>query len=189
MRVPAQLDNRFRAAALDDGSVDAAYATVDSPIGTLLVATTEAGICAISFEGEPALDVLCGRLGARILYSEQALADATAQLRDYFGGRRRAFDLAVDLTRLPPFQRTVLTELQQVGYGELATYGSLAERIGKPRAARAVGGALNRNPIPIIVPCHRIVGATGDLVGYAGGLERKRSLLELEGAENLDQNL
>ena len=83
---------------------------------------------------------------------------------------------------MPAFQQSVLTELARVPYGEVTTYGALAGRIGKPRAARAVGGALNRNPVPIILPCHRVVGASGSLVGYAGGLERKQALLKLEGA-------
>ena len=182
MTVPPHVDHRFRAAALDDGSVDAAYAVVDSPVGPLLAATTEAGICAISFEGELALDHLCKRLGVRILFSEQALAEATGQLRDYFNGGRQEFDLDVDLRGLPPFQLSVLTELRRIPYGSLSTYGGLAKRVGNPRASRAVGGALNRNPVPIIVPCHRIVGTSGNLVGYAGGLKRKRTLLGLEGS-------
>jgi methylated-DNA-[protein]-cysteine S-methyltransferase len=88
----------------------------------------------------------------------------------------------VDVATVPAFQQNVLRELARVPYGEVTTYGALAGRIGKPRAARAVGGALNRNPVPIILPCHRVVGASGSLVGYAGGLERKQALLKLEGA-------
>jgi methylated-DNA-[protein]-cysteine S-methyltransferase len=103
------------------------------------------------------------------------------ELDEYFDGRRHEFDLPVDLGGLPAFQQAVLTELQRVPYGQIDTYGGLAARIGKPRAARAVGGALNRNPVPIVVPCHRIVGSSGNLVGYAGGLERKQLLLHLEG--------
>lgn len=182
MSVPAAIDIRFRAAALADRSVDAAYAIVDSAIGPLLVATTEVGVCRVSFDGERELDRLCERVGHRVLYSEDAVAAAAKQLTDYLEGSRRSFDLQVDLMGLPPFQLSVLTELQQIGYGELATYGGLAARVGNPRAARAVGTALNRNPVPIIVPCHRVVGSTGKLVGYAGGLERKRALLELEGS-------
>ncbi len=182
MTVPASIDASFRAAALADGSVDAAYAIVDSAVGPLLVATTEVGICRVSFDGERELDRLCKRVGPRVLYSEDALARAATQLTDYFEGSRRSFDLDVDLTGLPPFQLSVLTELQQIGYGELATYGGLADRLGNPRAARAVGTALNRNPVPIVVPCHRVVGSTGKLVGYAGGLPRKQALLELEGS-------
>jgi O-6-methylguanine DNA methyltransferase len=104
------------------------------------------------------------------------------ELDEYFDGKRRVFDLRVDLRPLPPFQQLVLGELALVPYGRTETYGGLAARIGRQGAARAVGGALNRNPIPIVLPCHRVVGAGSRLVGYAGGLERKRTLLALEGA-------
>ena len=104
------------------------------------------------------------------------------ELDEYFEGGRQDFDLTVDLSPLPRFQREVLEELVRVPYGHVDTYGALAKRIGKPQAARAVGGALNRNPVPIVVPCHRIVGASGSLTGYGGGLERKEALLGLEGA-------
>jgi epoxyqueuosine reductase len=117
-----------------------------------------------------------------VLRSPRPLEEARRELDEYFEGERRDFDLRVDLSPLPAFQRAVLEELALVPYGRVDTYGGLARRIGKPRAARAVGGALNRNPIPIVVPCHRIVGAGGKLVGYAGGLERKQTLLGLEGA-------
>ena len=103
-------------------------------------------------------------------------------LDDYFGGRRTAFDLALDMRGLPEFTLRVLSELAKVPYGQTATYGELAERVGNPRASRAVGTVMNRNRIPIVLPCHRIVGSSGDLVGYGGGLERKERLLRLEGA-------
>ena len=103
------------------------------------------------------------------------------ELDEYFAGRRSAFDLSTDLSPLPGFQQLVLRELALVPFGEVTTYGALAVRIGQPRAARAVGGALNRNPIPIVLPCHRVLGASGKLVGYAGGLNRKEALLHLEG--------
>ncbi len=134
-------------------------------------------------EPEAELERLARRHGSRVLASPGALARVRRELEEYFAGRRRAFDVRVDVGWLAPFQRLVLEELARVPYGETATYGALATRVGRPRAARAVGGALNRNPIPIVLPCHRVVGATGDLVGYAGGLERKRALLALEGAE------
>src|SRR5207253_824050 len=104
------------------------------------------------------------------------------QLDEYFERRRTSFDLAVDIERLTPFNRAVLELLARVPYGTLTTYGALAGEAGKPRAARAVGSVMNRNPIPIVLPCHRVVGSTGALTGYAGGLGRKRALLELEGA-------
>jgi methylated-DNA-[protein]-cysteine S-methyltransferase len=103
------------------------------------------------------------------------------ELDEYFEGRRTAFDVPVDIKTLPGFQQLVLGELARVPYGEVTTYGGLAARIGKPKAARAVGGALHRNPVPIVLPCHRVIGASGNLVGYGGGLQRKEALLRLEG--------
>ena len=185
MTVPASLDERFRDRAAADGLLDVAYDLTDSPVGPLLLAATERGVCRISFEPEPEreLDALARGFGARVLRSPKPVDPLRRELDAYFEGTRREFDLAVDLTPLPAFQRSVLEELARVRYGETATYGGLAARVGNPRAARAVGGALNRNPIPIVIPCHRVVGASGSLVGYAGGLERKRALLELERGE------
>lgn len=187
LTLPTSLDERFRTAAADQGLLDVAYDVADSPIGPLLLAASERGVCRISFDPDPgaALDALARIHGVRVLRSPRGVDPVRRELEDYFEGRRRAFDVAVDTTVLPAFQQLVLTELARVPYGEVATYGGLAGRIGKPRAARAVGGALNRNPIPIVLPCHRVVGASGSLVGYAGGLERKRALLELEGALTL----
>jgi len=185
MTVPASLDERFRDRAARDGLLDVAYDLTDSPVGPLLLAATERGVCRISFEPEPEreLDTLARWFGARVLRSSKPVDPLRRELDAYFEGTRREFDLAVDLTPLPAFQRNVLEELARVRYGQTATYGGLAARVGNPRAARAVGGALNRNPIPIVLPCHRVVGASGSLVGYAGGLERKRALLELERGE------
>jgi len=184
--IPLEVDRRFRAVAAAEGLVDAAYDVVDSPIGPLLVGATPRGLCRISFdaEGEPnaELDQLARLFGPRVLRVPGRLDAARRQLEDYFEGRRRTFELEVDLTGVPAFQQEVLRELALVPYAETATYGGLAQRVGRPRAARAVGGALNRNPVPIVLPCHRIVGASGSLVGYGGGLERKRALLDLEGA-------
>jgi methylated-DNA-[protein]-cysteine S-methyltransferase len=182
--VPTPVDNQFRAAAAAEGLLDVAYDLSDSPVGSLLLATTDRGVCRITFEPEPEqeLEELARRFGVRVLRSPRPLDPLRRQLDDYFEHRLRSFDVTVDLTPLPEFQRLVLEELARVPYGELATYGGLAARLGRPRAARAVGGALNRNPIPIVLPCHRVVGSTGKLVGYAGGLDRKRALLELEGA-------
>jgi methylated-DNA-[protein]-cysteine S-methyltransferase len=178
MSIPAELDARFRAAAAAEGLVDAAYDLIETPVGTLLVAATAHGICRVSYE--PDLDAVAAAVGPRVLRVPAELRDARQQLGEYFAGERQAFELELDL-RAAPFQEAVLRELARVPYGEVATYGELARRIGRPRAARAVGGALNRNPIPIVLPCHRVVGAAGTLVGYAGGVDRKRRLLELEG--------
>jgi methylated-DNA-[protein]-cysteine S-methyltransferase len=181
--VPTNLDRAFRDRAAAEGILDVSYDLTDSPIGELLVAATERGVCRISFDPDPEheLEDLAKAYGVRVLRSSRPLERPRRELDEYFEGRRRDFDLGVDLGAVPSFQQLVLTELRRVPYGETATYGGLAARIGRPRAARAVGGALNRNPVPIVVPCHRIVGASGSLVGYAGGLERKERLLELEG--------
>ena len=182
MTVPTDLDARFRAAAADEGLLDVAYDFTDSPVGTLLIATTSRGVCRISFDpdAERELEPLARDFGARVLRTAKPLDPVRRELDDYFEHRRDTFDLPVDITPLPDFQRRVLEELALVPYGEVQTYGGLAARVGNPKAARAVGGALNRNPVPIVLPCHRVVGSTGSLVGYAGGLERKRALLDLE---------
>jgi methylated-DNA-[protein]-cysteine S-methyltransferase len=183
MTVSPNLDERFRARAAEEHLLDVAYDLADSPVGPLLVATTEQGLCRISFdpETEAELEELARLHGTRVLRSARPLDRVRRELDEYFERRRTAFDLPVDLGSVPSFQRLVLSELARVPYGETATYGGLAAKIGKPRGARAVGGALNRNPVPIVLPCHRVVGASGKLVGYAGGLERKRALLALEG--------
>ncbi len=184
MTVPTELDARFREAAADEGLVDVAYDVMESPIGPLLLGVSERGVCRIAFEPEPEreLEQLSARLGPRVLRVAGRVDPVRRQLGEYFDGQRRSFELDYDLVGIPAFQQEVLHELVRVPYSETSTYGTLAERIGRPRAARAVGGALNRNPVPIVVPCHRILGSTGSLVGYGGGLERKRALLELEGA-------
>jgi methylated-DNA-[protein]-cysteine S-methyltransferase len=181
--VSSDLDRRFRDRAAAEGLLDVAYDLTDSPVGTLLVAATEAGLCRVSFDPEPdrAVETLARDFGARVLRASRPLDVVRQRLAEYFDGERQEFDLDVDLRPLPAFQRDVLTELARVRYGTTDTYGALAARLGRPRAARAVGGALNRNPVPIVLPCHRILGSDGRLVGYGGGLERKRALLALEG--------
>lgn len=183
MTVPTDLDQRFREAAAEADLIDAAYDVVDSPVGPLLLGVSERGVCRISFDpdAETELEQLAGRVGRRVLRVPRRLDRVRHQLDEYFAGDRRSFELDFDLAGIPEFQQEVLHELARVPYAVTSTYGALASRIGRPRAARAVGGALNRNPVPIVVPCHRIVGSTGSLVGYAGGLDRKRTLLELEG--------
>jgi methylated-DNA-[protein]-cysteine S-methyltransferase len=184
MIVSPELDNRFRTAAAAEGLLDVAYDVVDSPLGELFVGVSDRGLCVISYEPEPEREVeqLARRFGARVLRVRPAIDDVARQLDEYFEGNRRRFDVSVDLRLAREFGRTVLNELARVPFGELTTYGDLAARAGKPRAARAVGTIMNRNPIPIVLPCHRVVGANGSLVGYAGGLERKQALLRLEGA-------
>ncbi len=179
MTVTPELDARFRAAALADGLVDVRYDVFDSPLGELHVAATERGLCRISYFRDGWEDQLARQFGVRVLRTP--LDSVRRELDEYFAGTRRSFDLALDL-RVAPFHEAVLHELARVPYGETDTYGSLARKVGRPKAARAVGVVMNRNPIPIVLPCHRIVGANGALVGYAGGLEVKRRLLALEGA-------
>ena len=182
--VSPELDRLFRERAAADELLDVAYDFVDSPIGTLLVAATPRGLCRISFDPDPEqdLDVLARTFGVRILRSPKPVDAARRELDEYFAGRRHDFDLPIDVALLAEFNRRVLRELARVPYGEVVTYGELAARAARPRAARAVGMVMNRNPLPIVLPCHRVVGSTGKLVGYAGGLHRKEALLRLEGA-------
>ena len=182
--VSADLDRRFRAAAAREHLLDVAYDLVDTPIGTLLVAATERGLCRIAYDAEPEreLDVLARAFGLRVLRSAVPIDPTRRQLDEYFAGRRQRFDLAVDLALQADFNRRVLRELVRVPYGEVVTYGELAARAARPRAARAVGTVMNRNPLPIVLPCHRVIGSNGKLVGYGGGLHRKEALLRLEGA-------
>ena len=184
MKMTPELDARFRAAAADAGLLDVAYDLVDTPIGRLLVAATDAGVCRISFDPEPEreLETLAKLVGTRVLRTAKPIDPARRQLDEYFEHRRREFDLHLDLRLSADFSRRVLEELARVPYGQTTTYGDLAARAARPRAARAVGTVMNRNPIPIILPCHRVVGANGSLVGYGGGLERKEALLRLEGS-------
>jgi methylated-DNA-[protein]-cysteine S-methyltransferase len=184
MTVSPDLDRRFRDAAVSLDLVDVGFDVLDSPIGPLFVAASGRGLASISFESDPdeQLDRLARIAGPRVLRSPRSVDLARRELDEYFDGDRRAFDLSLDLRGLPPFTLSVLNELARVPYGETTTYGALAAKVGHPRAARAVGTVMNRNRIPIVLPCHRVVGATGDLTGYAGGLDVKRTLLELEGS-------
>jgi methylated-DNA-[protein]-cysteine S-methyltransferase len=185
MSVSPELDERFRAAAAAEGLLDVAYDVLpDTPIGDLLVGVTDHGVCRIHFDADPEeqLESLARVFGPRVLRAAQPVDRVRRQLDEYFAGKRHAFDVDVDVRRLAPYNQRVLEELARVEYGSTTTYGELAARTGNPRAARAVGTIMNRNPIPIVLPCHRVVGASGKLVGYAGGLERKERLLRLEGA-------
>jgi methylated-DNA-[protein]-cysteine S-methyltransferase len=188
MTVPEHLDRRFRESAQALRLLDVGFDVLASPVGELLVGASQRGLAAIRFDPDPEQDLerLAQIAGPRVLRSARSVDVARRELDEYFSGRRRSFDLPLDLRALPPFTMAVLRELARVPYGSTATYGELAARMGRPRAARAVGTVLNRNRIPIVLPCHRVVGASGSLVGYAGGLERKVALLELEGALGRD---
>jgi methylated-DNA-[protein]-cysteine S-methyltransferase len=190
MTVSPTLDNRFREAAAAAGLLDVAYDLAETPIGTLLVATTDRGLCRISFDPQPDREAewLAQSFGVKVLRAAKPVDPVRRQLDEYFEGTRTAFELPVDLRQSAPFSRDVLKHLAKVPYGEVTTYGALARAAHRPQAARAVGTVMNRNPIPIVLPCHRVVGANGSLVGYGGGLARKEKLLKLEGAlhPNLD---
>jgi methylated-DNA-[protein]-cysteine S-methyltransferase len=184
MTVSPDVDRRFREAAVQLGLVDLGFDVVETPIGPLLVAVSDRGLAAISYDlnAEEQLERLARIAGPCVLRSPRTVDEARRELDEYFAGRRRSFDMTLDLRALPAFTVSVLHELGKVPYGETTTYGELAARVGHARAARAVGTVMNRNRIPIVLPCHRVVGANGSLVGYAGGLERKSALLRLEGA-------
>ncbi len=183
--IPTTLDERFRETAACAGLLDVAFDVLDeTPVGPLLVGVTGRGVCRISFDPdlERDLERLARLYGPRVLRSSKPVERLRRELEEYFAGRRRAFDLELDLRAAPEYHRRVLAELAQVEYGRTTTYGELAARTGNPRAARAVGVVMNRNPVPIVLPCHRVVGANGSLVGYGGGLDRKELLLRLEGS-------
>jgi len=171
--------------ATAEGLVDVALATMDSPIGELLVAVTPMGLVAIAFDDdyrERVVARLAREVSPRVMEAAAPTDEARHELEEYFRGQRHRFDLTLDRRLMGPFAEKVLRATSRVGFGELATYGDIAARIDRPHAARAVGRALGSNPIPIVVPCHRIVGADGSLTGYAGGTSRKETLLRLEGS-------
>lgn len=176
---------RFAAEARDAGIEDVAYATVDSPIGRLLLAATPRGLVRISyvdhFPEDGTLQELAARVSPRVLEDPAALDAPRRQLDEYFGGRRSDFELPLDWTLVGEFGRRVLGRTAQIPYGEVETYGDVARAIGHPGAARATGNALGANPMPIVVPCHRVVRAGGVIGHYTGGRERKLQLLALEG--------
>lgn len=151
------------------------YRYLNTPVGEILLAGDEAGLRFVSFpEGKHRIQPQAGWQ-----YNAQACVDARIQLEEYFAGKRQQFDLKL-VPNGTPFQLEVLRALQEIPYGETRSYGDIAALIGKPKAMRAVGAANGRNPIPIIIPCHRVIGANGSLTGFGGGLDTKRYLLDLE---------
>lgn len=181
----AALHDRLADDADQAGLLDLTYRIVDSPYGALLVVATPIGVVRVAFEREDhdaVLGDLADRLGPRILRDPRRTDDAARQLDDYFAGHRRRFDLAVDLRLAHGFRRTVLDHLLAVDYGTTASYRDVAQAIGHPKAVRAVGTACAHNPVPIVVPCHRVVRSDGTIGQYLGGVETKAALLVLEGA-------
>jgi methylated-DNA-[protein]-cysteine S-methyltransferase len=168
-----------------EGDVDLAYETVDTPVGPILVAVSRRGLVRVSYQTEDqdlVLEELAGRLSPRILRSTGRTDEIRRELDQYFEGHRRRFDVPVDWALTAGFFRKVLRATARIPYGQVRTYTEMATRAGSPRAYRAAGNALHSNPIPIVVPCHRVVHADGGLAGYGGGIERKEYLLTLEGA-------
>jgi len=168
-----------------EGLVDIAFATVDSPFGTFVVAMTNKGLVRLALAPTRVDDVLAelsARVSPRIFEMPGRIDPVRRELDEYFAGRRWAFDVAIDWSLSSGFNSRVLHATARIPYGEVSSYGKVAAKAGSPRAARAAGNALHNNPIAIVVPCHRVVGANGSLTGYGGGLERKEMLLRLEGA-------
>ncbi len=181
-RAAAEIPERARRA----GIVDIGYATVDSPIGRLLIATTRSGLVRLAYPEEPAehvLDELARMLSPRVLESPRMTERVRRQLDDYFEGHRRAFRTPVDWSLVSDgFFRRVLEHTARIPFGSVSTYGTVATLAGSPRAARAAGNALHDNPLPIVVPCHRVVPSSGGIGKYGGEEWRKAFLLRLEGA-------
>jgi methylated-DNA-[protein]-cysteine S-methyltransferase len=166
-----------------EGVLDVAYRVVETPVGKLLIAATERGLVRVAYEREgheAVLAVLADRVSPRILEAPSKLAEAARQFEEYFSGRRKAFDLPIDLSLAAGFRRTVLQHLSEIGYGQTESYAEVARAVGNPRAVRAVGTACATNPLPVVVPCHRVLRSDGSLGGYIGGLDTKTSLLRLE---------
>ena len=177
---------RFRRRAADEGLVDVAYSVLDSPLGPLLAAATPLGLARLAYLAEGAVDqelqALATRLSPRVLEVPEALDGVRRELDEYFEGSRRSFSLTVDPVLMGGFARLVLQRTAAIPYGARATYRDLARAVDRPGAARAVGNALGSNPVPIVIPCHRVLRTGGALGGYTGGIERKSHLLRLEAA-------
>ena len=178
-----RLHARLVETAAADGTLDIAYRTLDSPLGSLLLAASATGLVRVAYasEGHDAvLASLAGRVSPRVLRAPARLDDAAHEIDDYFAGRRRTFDLPLDLQLAHGFRREVLAHLRDITYGTTASYAAVATAAGRPAAVRAVGTACAVNPLPIVIPCHRVVRSDGSLGGYVGGVAAKQALLALE---------
>jgi len=182
---PERVVSALAQRADDAGLLDVAFGELDSPLGTLTIFMTRRGVVRIAYPDEPletVLDTLADRVSPRILHAPARTDVARRELDDYLAGLRRGFDVSIDWSLIRGFAGGILHATAAVPYGETTTYRDVAVAAGSPRAARAAGNALGANPIPILVPCHRVLHADGGLGGYSGGLDRKRFLLRLEGA-------
>jgi methylated-DNA-[protein]-cysteine S-methyltransferase len=181
----AALHERLADAAQREGVLDVAYRTVDTPVGSLLLAATPRGLVRVAFASEghdAALAMLATRVSPRVLHAPARLDVVARELDEYFAGRRRSFDVPLDLSLSAGFRRLVLGHLPDIGFGRTETYAQVATAVGNPRAVRAVGSACATNPLPVVVPCHRVLRTDGSLGGYLGGVDVKRTLLQLESA-------
>jgi methylated-DNA-[protein]-cysteine S-methyltransferase len=181
----AELHARLAAAAQRDGILDVAYRVIDTPVGSLLVAATETGLVRVAYASEnhdAVLQSLADRISPRILAAPSRLDHVARELEEYFGGHRQRFDVPLDWRLSAGFRSTVLHHLPEIGYGHTASYAAVARLAGNPKAVRAVGSACATNPLPVIVPCHRVVRSDGGVGGYLGGAEAKSILLTLEAA-------
>jgi methylated-DNA-[protein]-cysteine S-methyltransferase len=188
--VPEQPLPDLTEAAAAAGLLDVAYATLDTPVGPILVAATERGLVRLAYLDDPdgtdfALEDLAARISPRLLAAPRRLDEPRRELEEYFSGRRRTFEVALDWQLTHGFARRVLHATARIPFGAVSTYKLVATEAGSPRAYRAAGNALGSNPLPIIVPCHRVLHADGGLGGYTGGLERKRLLLAIESGQQL----
>jgi len=181
----ARLRDGLADRAVAEGLLDVAYRTVDSPVGTLLLAATPLGLTRVAYEREghdAVLSRLAEQVSPRVLHAPARLDGAARELDEYFAGRRRVFDLPLDMRLAHGFRRIVLTHLRDIAYGSTESYAVVAAAAGSPAAVRAVGTACANNPLPVVVPCHRVVRSDGSSGQYLGGPEAKRQLLSLERA-------
>lgn len=165
------------------GILDVAYRTIDSPVGTLLLAATEKGLVLVAYASEghdSVLEQLANNVSPRVLRAPARLDVVAREIEEYFVGRRRTFDVALDYRLSQGFRRTVLSHLPEIGYGTTASYAAIAAAAGNPKAVRAVGTACATNPLPVVIPCHRVVRSDGSIGQYVGGIEAKKALLTLE---------
>jgi methylated-DNA-[protein]-cysteine S-methyltransferase len=180
-----QLHERLAGTAQAEGVLDVAYRTIDTPVGSLLIAATERGLVRVAYaieDHDTVLQELADRISPRILLAPARLDDTARELDEYFEGHRHTFDLTLDWQLSKGFRSTVLHALPTIGYGDTASYATVAQLAGNPKAVRAVGSACATNPLPVVVPCHRVVRSDGAMGGYLGGVDAKRALLDLEAA-------
>ncbi|WP_078280899.1 methylated-DNA--[protein]-cysteine S-methyltransferase [Mycobacteroides franklinii] len=176
---------RLAVAAEREGILDVAYRVLDAPVGPLLVAATTQGLIRVAYAREDhdaVLQQLADKVSPRILHAPRRLDIAARELDEYFAGTRQDFDIPLDWRLSAGFRSTVLHHLHEIGYGRTASYAAVAKLAGSPKAVRAVGTACATNPLPVVVPCHRVVRSDGAMGGYLGGVEAKRLLLDLEAA-------